>query len=635
MGRTLELANFPRDGLWYVRWVESVPPDGRRDITKLLRVVLCRVPSDASYPFMHDVQQRLGTPRIVEVAVDFLPAMRLGSMWQRGVYVGRMEAVERPFEFDLPDAFFQNSTGLHRVDAPVPTSRSGTAVTSWPLLSNDYPTGAGTRSVCAVLTAGDETVIIPSSEVIRVFLAPSQGIMNAMMGGPWSLLRFTLLQRSSAIRNGAWHVDLAKGASTEGALFFANLHSAFNPRGFDAAKRVFAGFSNGRLIGMLPFDAGNLKLTAHVLEVRPKVFLCLEILGVRWPTLQPMPVIVHGGIAPEVVPSSPGQTPPPVQAVPTTVQVGLPLQPPSLKAGTVQIHLPGPTWERIPKVEQRPTTQITLTNSQAKLIDVPGSEQAATGQPQANSGKSRAVVRMTDAALLRSFDAVPRFEALRECLDRLKGKRSKRDVALSLPPPVRMIEDWTVVKASNDQWRSKRGDLDIWAFPPDKVKDGRRYREKGWNWIDFSKLRLRTVMICRLKIRDNLEVSWVEIEAKPKYGSKALIVRHNTDDMTCLYEKVFKHVEANNGFFKMALLSSVLLEGTSYLYNHHYIDGGLDIDHAWSAIVEVFTNDDPLKSTGLRPKRRRSRKISSVKATRRGVAKATTPRVKMSDPARP
>lgn len=576
MGRALEFANFPRDGLWYIRWVETIHRTDSGVIRDRLQVMLCRVPADASsFPSLGSVRGSVGTPQPIEVPVDTLPALRIGSIWQRGACIGRMEAEERAFTFELPRAFYSNSHGMHGVGTDLPISGTNGSNSSEPALSKFYPTGTDKRSTGTVLADGDTLLFIPASEVLRTFIAPSQKLITTLTSGPWSQTRFMLIQRTTAIRDNAWHVDLCEGISASDALFLANLQHAFNPRGFDAAKRVFMGFSDGHLIGMLPFDSGTLSITARVLEFRPNRYLCVEILRVGWPRKDQPPVIVHGGVEIDASASLTDQDRHPATLVPASVQVGMLPLPPMLSAGTVSVNLPGPRWDDLPEVERRPMRTISLTNNHTHRTDSAGTCVAATGEAGQGPGSQRLKVHARGTASLNALDAIPRFEAVRSCLASLQ----KQD-RVSLPENI----------ASTDtRWSSKRGDLEVWAFELKVVKDTSEVAQTWALIIQGNRARARSMLIYRFEVGRNFVFTWFELEADESKGSKALIVRQPLGEPTLPYEGIFQWTRARRGLKNLSGCPS--MSGCDWrLYKHRYIRDPEDFAFNLRLDAEGFWN---------------------------------------------
>ena len=334
------------------------------------------------------------------------------------------------------------------------------------------------------------------------------------------------------------------------------MHHALNRRGFDAARRVLTGISQGQLIGMLPFDWGALPITARVLEVRPKTYLCLEILRVGWPRADQPPVIVHGGVVIDASIPDDDAVRRPVLAVPASIQVGLPLLPPTPSGGAVTITLPGPRWDDLPAIEKRPARRVSFKAYRTRIVPSSGCERAATGHPDGKVGRSRLAVRACGGLPADTLEVVPRFEALRAGLVALRKRKR--------------ILEWEAVRATKDIWKGQRGDFPVWAFEQKQRGDSGEIVKTWALIVEGEHARARTMLVYRIFVDLELTLIWFELEPVESKGSPALIFKQRERDLEPSCDLIFAWTRARRGFKNLKNFREIQCHDWR-TYKHKYI----------------------------------------------------------------
>ncbi len=139
-------------------------------------------------------------------------------------------------------------------------------------------------------------LIIPSSEVIRAFLAPVSDVAQALVRLPPPYQLSEIIRSSTAVTGqNHWRLDLAATIPARYAPLIANLYGPFSPFGAMAAAEVFSTKQDdlalqqgsfprtARLAGMVPFTDCTLRFKAKVIPLSDHHDLCVEITKVTWP----------------------------------------------------------------------------------------------------------------------------------------------------------------------------------------------------------------------------------------------------------------------------------------------------------------------------------------------------------------
>ncbi|MBB2201644.1 hypothetical protein [Gluconacetobacter tumulisoli] len=292
----LRYDGFPMDGRHrWLRWIDGLDlhgPTGSPTIKAHL-VTLPDAPNPENLLTLAVVAASGAPITRHEVVVGSLPALRLGMVFLDGEHVGdlRMERFERRSLGPSRDA------ELIAANSPVETPEW--ASVRWTVLpTTSYPLGNVRNSFCLRLVYGGCEVIIPASEVFRVFCAPERLLANVILSGEWKDVAGKLLNESFCEKTPTeWRVGLRTGLTGASAAVLAAYR--WTDAGAAVRNQLRSGLlqNDHRLQAMIPYGFEGIELSGEGLKLSNREgtsrFLMLRISAVRITGLHEMRVPVR------------------------------------------------------------------------------------------------------------------------------------------------------------------------------------------------------------------------------------------------------------------------------------------------------------------------------------------------------
>lgn len=287
--------SFPQDGkLYWLRWLDGIDVRGHGSGSPAIHACLSLLPDTSGGRHTSTVQEAAGmnTPVACPVHVASLPDLPLGIVFKNGVCVDALRMVRRTFAFDRSTC----TSELLRCRDESPAPQPAWWKYNWSVLpASAYALGGWRSSFCLVLQEGNRQLIVPASEVFRVFCAPESRLAEALVSGPWNNVRDRIINPSWTEKCADhWEIGLRTGLTERSTLPAA----AFDLTDYGGSV---AGMIHSQLVGS---SAGKRDLKADIpyewdaieMDVEGVVFpsniqddvgldrfLCLRITGIRWP----------------------------------------------------------------------------------------------------------------------------------------------------------------------------------------------------------------------------------------------------------------------------------------------------------------------------------------------------------------
>ncbi len=523
---------FPHDGVSYwLRWLDRVDVRGNGSGHPTFHAYLSPLSFADRLPSLGEVADtEIGYKRCA-VQVASLPDLQLGRVYRNGAAVGSLSMVPRTFAFQRPAC----TSALMRCDDSSPMAKPHWWKYKWSVLpANAYALGERSSAWCLVLRDDVRQLIIPASEIFRVFCAPESLLAEALLSGPWSEVRDRIVNSSwTELHPESWQIGLRTGLTGASALPAA----AFD---FSDYGRAVAGLIYAQLLGTsggladlkadIPYEWRAIELDVEGVpfpserEARLGLdrFLCLRIVGVKWPG----PLI---GLPSEVVYRLDNYSverdlePPPAEDAQPIPRASAPL--PDDIRGTVPVAPSIPAVGGIAPVSAMVPPTPTFVGGPV-VVRLALAESTAPRRPRRrtipidpadHSSPTRSGPGARDAAPLRHVGepeaSVTGFTELADALDGLVDDGS--------------IQDWWPTKPDDDMWNVCDG-FHAWCFP------GRTERRIAWAYVAGS--RRRTALVCRIAVDGRvlhlLEIErWTRTTAGSPRGFSMLLLEAAEPDM--------------------------------------------------------------------------------------------------------
>lgn len=506
--------SFPQDGrLYWLRWLDGVDVRGHGSGSPVIHACLSLLPDPPKGRHMSTLQEAavMNTPTPCPVHVASLPDLPLGAVFKDGVCVDALKMVRRTFAFDRSTC----TSMLLRCNDESSAPRPVWWKTNWSVLPvRAYALGGWRSSFCLVLQQGTRQLIVPASEVFRVFCAPESRLAEALLSGPWKDVRDRIINPSWTEECADhWDIGLRTGLTERSALPAA----AFELTDYGGSV---AGMIHSQLVGS---SAGRRDLKADIpyewdaigMDVEGVVFpaeiqddlgldrfLCLRIVGVRWP--KPLRGLPSGLVyrldnnntvrSPDTPPPIteerkwPGRAPAPL---PDDVDGTVPIPP---NAGASK------NVERVVSLVQPPPPMVggpAVTRMELEESKEPPRERGRgpPGDPARHASPTREGSGGKGAAPLShvpgSGTTPTGFGEIAATLDRLFAAKS--------------IDGWDSLAPEDDKAAFREG-FSAWCFPG--FDDKRRI---AWAYTELS--RRRTALVARIRIGDHI-LHLLEIERR-------------------------------------------------------------------------------------------------------------------------
>lgn len=278
-------AGFPMDGrLRWLRWLDHVDLRGSAG-SPTIEAHLVVLPDDldaSSSPQLADVLVfEDATVSRHHVVVGSLPALRPGMIFRDGEQVGDLQ-METFGSSPLGPS--KENADLISANAPVPSPRWAA---QWTLLpATGYPLGRAKTSFCLRLLHGGWEVLIPASEVFRVFCAPETLLANAILSGEWENVVGKVLNEAFCEQTDEeWRVGLRTGLTEKSAAVLAAYR--WTEAGKAARNQLRSGLlqNDPRLQAKIPYGFDGIELSGEGLKLTTrdeiKRFLLLRITSVK------------------------------------------------------------------------------------------------------------------------------------------------------------------------------------------------------------------------------------------------------------------------------------------------------------------------------------------------------------------
>lgn len=503
--RVHRISAFP-SGVWWVRWIDSVSTISVLPGTPTVKVVLGPVPpSPAGMVKLADVAKDASGYQVVEVAIGMIAGLMIGMIFEDGIWVSRLEAEERAFDFDLPGdwrgVFAANQEPSLISRPPWWTSPRYDVISA-----SAYPRVIRPDSFCAVLQSQFDhgIVVIPASEVVRAFIAMHSDIAILAFSEPWDigLAELVDVDASGVDEHGDWRV-VARGKRLrkEWASSVASLMEAFNPAGAGAANMLHATAvaQGGRISAALPFDDCRLRFEARCLKLHPGKYLVIEVIQAQWPHRQGVTLVESGPL--EELGQDAVQRSYPIDALALSYDRAEPIDVASDEAPAqmteTAVGAAGSVWRDIPV----PDVVAGEARTRPERTPMPKPSTVASAASIGTPVSSAAVAQASITQEVR-LAACPRFEDTAEILDDLVSSGG--------------IRFWRTIA---EPGRPRQlGSREVWAF-----EAPRRGQSRRWRYISRRRGVLRSAMLCEIALASGGLAYWIEIEPKSREAFKAFL----------------------------------------------------------------------------------------------------------------
>ncbi|MFC5420162.1 hypothetical protein ACFPOB_11395 [Bosea eneae] len=523
-----------------------------------MKVVLGPVPpSPAGTVKLADLAKDATGCQVIEVAIGMIAGLVIGTIFEDGVWVGRLEAEERAFDFDLPSDW----VGLFAANQePTPISRpSWWSSSKYDVISAAaYPRVIRPDSFCAVLQSQFDhgIAVIPASEVVRAFIAMHSDIATLAFSEPWDigLAKLVDLDASNVDEHGNWRV-VARGKQLrkEWVSSVASLMQVFNPVGARASNMLHATAvaQGGRISAALPFDGCRLRFEARCLKLHPGKYLVVEVTQAQWPHRQGVTLVEPGPLEDLGDDAAQRSYTIDVLALPydrdepvDVVSGEAPAQMGETAKGTADAVWYGAPIPEMVVGEARPRpgrSPIPKPNFVASAT--------AVGAP----APSAAVTQASVVQAVR-LPACGRFEGTAAMFDQLAASGDIRSWR-TLPEPGRPRQV---------------GAREVWSFG--MSAPGRSGR---WRYVDRKRGIVRSAMVGEIVLSSGRIVYWIEIEPRPGEAFRSLAFGIGSSGASASIRRLLGHAVDTRGIWgdPTALASAVGLRGAA-AFRHGTSAGG-------------------------------------------------------------
>jgi hypothetical protein len=291
----IRFEEFPdaKKGLFCLRWIDGVDVHGRGLGAPIVHSHLSPISLEngGKLPPATAVIDGLGSWRY-PIPAGMLSTLRLGTVFKGGRVVGLLDMTPRSYKFERQIT----DRRVVQVGEESPAKRPDWWKWPWRTLPRQaYRLDNLLESNCLVLTTGNVQLILPASEVFRVFCGPELLLANALLSGPWDVIRHKAVNETWSEKHaGFWEIGLRKGLTALSALPIA----AFEMTNFG---RSVAGFIQSTLIGNfgktkslyadIPYEWDEMEIDVEGVPFPAENaqrtgldrFIGLRITGVRWP----------------------------------------------------------------------------------------------------------------------------------------------------------------------------------------------------------------------------------------------------------------------------------------------------------------------------------------------------------------
>jgi hypothetical protein len=282
------------EGLHWLRWIDGVDLRGRGTGSPTVHAYLSPLPPGprgAPLPPVRSLAAERGA-RPYAVHAGTLPLLRLGTVFEAGVAIGSLPTTPRTFAFKRSKVEVARRRRFDESPAEKPPWWKYAFAT---LPQRAYALEGVGDGHCLVLTAGTTQLILPASEVFRVFLAPEPRMADALLSGPWEIVGRRVVNESWTERlPDHWEIGLRTGFTGASALPAAAIELTGHGRA--VADLVHAAVVRSRaplrsLEADIPYEWTVMELDVEGLRFPEQIgrdigldrFIALRIVAVRWP----------------------------------------------------------------------------------------------------------------------------------------------------------------------------------------------------------------------------------------------------------------------------------------------------------------------------------------------------------------
>lgn len=555
--RAYRISGFP-SGVWWLRWIDTItvisPVPGMPTVT----VALSPLFQSSSGPVrLADVAKDATDCRSVEVAAGLISGLAIGMIFEDGRFIGRLEAEERAFDFDLPG----DRLGQFQANEDPDLDRPAwwTAARYDVLSASAYPRVIRSDSFCAVLRAEFDKAIavIPAAEVVRAFIATHSDIATAAFSGPWEAALDDLVDvdASGIDEDGNWRVVARGGKVDRGKVVaIASLMKAFNPAGAKAANMLHSTViaRGGRISAALPFESCRLRFKARCLKLHSGKYLVTEIVRAQWPHTQGVVLVEPGPL--EDIDGDATQRSYPVEALALPYNRSDPIDVVSddapAQASDMARMVAGLTWEQLPA----PEVIKGDARKRPDRIPIPRPDSVADAA-SVGATASRSPVAQATVGQIAQPGPCDRFESIAKMFDGFAAN----DAAFK----------W---RALPEPGRSRRvGSRDVWAFP-----NSVSARSGGWSLVDRGRRIHRSAMVCEIVMKGGRSAYWIEIEPRPGEAFRSLVFTAPQGGTAVSIKRLLGHALVKRGVWgdAAALARAVGLRGAATWRHGPSLGGG-------------------------------------------------------------
>ena len=564
VGGSASYASFPKDGrLWWVCWIDNLDKGLNGSGTAGLQVRLSLLPEGSDRrrpPSVKDVVKKRAQFAECRVHAGSVVDILLGSIFEDGKRVGqlRMDTADMLLETGLKVDLISAAVAFERLPSdsrpPLCMTRHFNNVAS----SHYYPTFPDglvrnrtfpDGSMCLRLKAGQIEVLLPGSEVLRVFSAPESPLANALLTGRWELVARDVLNEDWT-RNEPepWLIGLRKGLTERSVLPAAAFalttfgkQVCETTQNFQPSKRE--GLSPLRAMIPYEFNAIGIGGVGVAMEEPGSVkrFLFLRIDCVSFPKgLKELPSkIIYRLDNYNTERRSPGglyELPPlrtRTQVVvpdPTTGSTNVVNEPPSHGS---EGHIIPPHHVEMnggPEVVRRELGPPPVGPRRRKWTERVAVDDGAAGAPQRGDSGVGLILHAGDGTSPKRTT----FDALADFLEAVEKDGR--------------IDGWDVVRPDDDYPWLEVARMVAWSIPGWVA--GIRY---GWAFLG-RKLRRRACLVVSVTVSGQM-IYWLEVERRPvatgvnEKGPRALLLSVPPGSLHHTLRVLFRHVVKHGGIW--------------------------------------------------------------------------------------
>lgn len=228
------IEEFPDDDLlWRVVLFGGISRNARVPSEPVIEALLASIPSANIDPLGKDAMQSFAI-YIAKIGVGQLPYVSIGSVWHR----------QKPMAVQIPN--------FHHIKKEIDTSRARfVSVGDLVMKHNVIPkshyafdkllTAAATTQMVAIEIKGDPwAILIPVSELVRFYYAPSSRLAQALFWGEYA--KSINEDKCGQLNDGPYRVHLRKWISDSDAWTLARFHSSEGMQ--EQVRHLYQGLQN-------------------------------------------------------------------------------------------------------------------------------------------------------------------------------------------------------------------------------------------------------------------------------------------------------------------------------------------------------------------------------------------------------